>query len=179
MLIGIRRMHAKGFVHKDIKPANILINARKDVKLGDMGIATHDQGREYFSGQIGPVMYTAPEVFTQPRYDKKVDIFSFGLVVYELFTYRQRIMNTFYDVLKPVVFPMPSAMFMPLIRMCVSMDPDERLSAAEIEDKLSALNTGFWLVIKEKNINYHSMSIEQRDIIFTAYYSALLSAAVL
>ena len=41
---GLRRMHGKGFVHKDIKPDNILIDDSEGAKIGDMGVAVHNEG---------------------------------------------------------------------------------------------------------------------------------------
>ncbi len=65
-------MHAKGFVHKDIKPDNVLVDSENNAKLGDMGIALYDFGKGYFRGQLGTILYTAPEVHKQEKFNNKV-----------------------------------------------------------------------------------------------------------
>lgn len=165
-------MHAKGFVHKDIKPDNILVDADDKVKLGDMGIATYDFGRGYFSGELGTVLYTAPEVHEEKKFDNKVDIFSYGLVVYELFTYQRRMLSKLKDALMPVVFPTELDIFMPLITRCVSMDPHLRPSAAELEKMLQGLEDDFWKTIDKTykpRYKYYELGVEMRDGVFTSH----------
>ena len=176
---GIRRIHAKGFVHKDIKPDNILVNSHQSVKIGDMGIAIHDQGKGYFRDTIAPPIYSAPEIFCG-KFDNKVDIFSFGLVVYEIFTYKKRIVDPFEglvalfkNLLLPVQFTEPSKVFMPLIERCVCIEPAKRPMAQEIEKKLEEFDKQFWSSLPVKARDYINLSVEEKDRIFMIYYDSV------
>ena len=76
--------HSKNIMHRDIKPANIFLNEAGMFKLGDFGIArTLEMATAGFS-QKGTVTYVAPEVMYSNDYTKAVDIYSLGLVLYQL-----------------------------------------------------------------------------------------------
>lgn len=77
--------HRKGILHRDIKPENIFINRNGDYKLGDFGISRiiGSTPMSMASTGIGTPEYAAPEQISG-KYDKRVDIYSLGLVLYEL-----------------------------------------------------------------------------------------------
>lgn len=77
--------HQKGILHRDIKPENIFINSDGNFKLGDFGVSRilSAAPTAVASTGIGTPEYAAPEQFTG-RHDKRVDIYSLGLVLYEL-----------------------------------------------------------------------------------------------
>jgi serine/threonine protein kinase len=54
-------MHAKGFIHKDIKPDNILLTSSQNAKIGDMGVSAYKSGN-YCYDFLAPMNYSAPEV---------------------------------------------------------------------------------------------------------------------
>ncbi|MDO4553418.1 MAG: protein kinase [Bacillota bacterium] len=76
--------HSLGFVHRDIKPANIYRNAGGEYLLGDFGVS----GRSLSGGQLqtitGTTAYMAPEVALGESYDSRADIYSLGVVLYQL-----------------------------------------------------------------------------------------------
>ena len=71
-------------IHRDIKPANIFISETEDFKLGDFGVARIASASTGASTRAGTVNYMAPEVFRGEKYTSNVDIYSLGLVMYQL-----------------------------------------------------------------------------------------------
>ena len=83
-------IHANGVVHRDLKPENILVDANDDVKLIDFGIASDVSSRRLtyssFTATLGTPDYIAPEQVKGKRGDARTDIFSMGVILYEMLT---------------------------------------------------------------------------------------------
>jgi serine/threonine protein kinase len=79
--------HSKGVIHRDIKPANIIIDATGRVKITDFGIARLETSDLTHEGQLlGTPNYMAPERILGHKVDHRTDIFSMGVVLYEMLT---------------------------------------------------------------------------------------------
>ncbi|NCB50968.1 MAG: Stk1 family PASTA domain-containing Ser/Thr kinase [Clostridia bacterium] len=79
--------HAKGIIHRDIKPQNIMILKDGTIKVADFGIAALESAHEKRSGQaLGSVNYIAPEQARGEIPDARSDIYSLGVVMYEMLT---------------------------------------------------------------------------------------------
>lgn len=80
--------HEQGVVHRDVTPANILLTRQGQVKLTDFGLArAGGDGRVTSSGvMVGTAAYTAPEQVRGGEPDPRSDVYSFGAVLYEMFT---------------------------------------------------------------------------------------------
>ena len=100
--LGLKEIHESNIIHRDISPDNIFIDEENlKIKIGDFGISTISQ---YSYSPVGKYKYMAPEVqleegdeIQKVRYNKSVDIYALGCVLYELFTFRiyfdDRILN--------------------------------------------------------------------------------------
>lgn len=70
--------------HRDIKPANLFVSADRTYKLGDFGVAKRLEETGYAGSKQGTILYMAPEVYANRDYDHRADLYSLGLVMYQL-----------------------------------------------------------------------------------------------
>lgn len=89
-------VHAQGVVHKDIKPENVLVNAKQEAKLIDFSLAQTKMDRFLqFSKRIeGTPLYMAPEQIRGEKCDPRADVYSFGVMTYEILTRRPPFLGT-------------------------------------------------------------------------------------
>ena len=87
MCKALEHAHSKGIVHRDIKPQNIMMLRDGTIKVADFGIAALESAQEQRSDQtIGSVHYIAPEQARGETPDTRSDIYSLGVVMYEMLT---------------------------------------------------------------------------------------------
>ncbi|MFZ3331270.1 MAG: serine/threonine-protein kinase [Candidatus Acidiferrales bacterium] len=84
---GLKEAHAQGIVHRDLKPENVMIDAQGNVKIMDFGIArSMEAGTRLTGSMVGTPAYMAPEQVAGKPADYRTDIYSLGLMLYEMFT---------------------------------------------------------------------------------------------
>lgn len=92
---ALARAHNEGIVHRDLKPSNIMLTSDGHVKVMDFGLAKRVSGADSEVGEtrtglteygsmVGTVSYMSPEQIRGGEVDARSDVFSFGLVLYEL-----------------------------------------------------------------------------------------------
>jgi serine/threonine-protein kinase len=83
---GLAAAHEEGVLHRDLKPANVMIDGRGRAKITDFGLAGATAGISGREARVGTPQYMAPEQFDGRELTVQTDLYSLGLVLYELFT---------------------------------------------------------------------------------------------
>uniref|UniRef100_A0A3Q3XLX9 Eukaryotic translation initiation factor 2-alpha kinase 3 n=1 Tax=Mola mola TaxID=94237 RepID=A0A3Q3XLX9_MOLML len=148
-------LHSKGLMHRDLKPSNIFFTMDDVVKVGDFGLVTAmDQEEEeeedqpsaltpaplltWHTGQVGTKLYMSPEQLSGNSYSHKVDIYSLGLILFELlypFSTQMERVRTLTEVRAlhiPEVFSQNNVQELSMVRSMLSWSPNERPEAADI-----------------------------------------------
>jgi serine/threonine-protein kinase len=86
MCAGMQAAHEKGVLHRDLKPANIMIDGRGSVRIMDFGLAGLAEELKQEGSRAGTPAYMAPEQLQGKGVTARSDIYSLGLVLYEMFT---------------------------------------------------------------------------------------------
>lgn len=132
--------HRQGVVHRDIKPSNILVTSEKDVKIGDFSIAhinKLDATQTAPEGVMGSPRYMSPEQLREENISSQSDLFSLGVVMYELLTGRHPFLTDNFSRLIHLILneePPPMRDFRSdipesledIVRKAIAKDPEQR-----------------------------------------------------
>lgn len=166
ILDGIAYIHEQGMIHRDLKPVNIFLDSQDHVKIGDFGLATDHPANVAagtfeveesssavmpkpdptgnMTGMVGTALYVSPEVQgnTKATYNQKVDLFSLGIILFEM-SYRpmttgaERITVLSQLRVEPMIFPEDFAEYeqgtqRKVIEWLLNHDPALRPTAQEL-----------------------------------------------
>jgi serine/threonine-protein kinase len=146
VLNALAYIHANGVVHRDLKPENILVDENDNIKLIDFGIAGDSSSRRLtyanFTTALGTPDYISPEQVKGKRGDGRSDIYSMGVILYEMLTGKlpfhgptplaamnDRLLN--HPVPPQVADPSVSAQMQEILYRALERDPRNRYARAE------------------------------------------------
>jgi serine/threonine-protein kinase len=109
LLDGLAHAHAAGVIHRDVKPSNILINNDGRIKISDFGIARIESSQLTQVGDVlGTPHYMAPEQFMGADIGLQADLYSVGVIAYELLAGRKPFMGNSAKVMHQVMNQVPA-----------------------------------------------------------------------
>ncbi|PKY46846.1 kinase-like protein [Rhizophagus irregularis] len=144
---GLKHLHNQGIIHRDLHSGNILCENDDDVVISDLGISKSAMGSTKDNESVyGIIPYMAPEILQRKEYTIFSDIYSFGMIMWELMTGRLPFEDQTIDVglmskicrdglLPPITTNVPKD-YIELMQECWNSDPIKRPEAANISKKL-------------------------------------------
>ncbi|KAK9051906.1 hypothetical protein SSX86_028534 [Deinandra increscens subsp. villosa] len=147
---GMNYLHQNNIIHRDLKAANLLMDENDVVKVADFGVARVKAQTGVMTAETGTYRWMAPEVIEHKPYDLKADVFSFGIVLWELLTGKlpyeyltpvQAAIGVVQKGLRPTIPKNTQPKLAELLVKCWQKDPSLRPNFSEIIDILKEITT--------------------------------------
>lgn len=159
---GMNYLNSKSIMHRDLKPDNILLDEFNRPIITDFGLAKHYLGGLDQTPNIGTPTHEAPEVIEAKNYNCKVDVYSFGVLMYEVVSgfepYNKvpsfKLLNDVAKGFRPKLDVPMKESFRNLIRSCLEQNPEKRPEFNDIV-KLIAFDKNFYLDGVDESIVLH------------------------
>ncbi|XP_024032982.1 serine/threonine-protein kinase STY46 isoform X1 [Morus notabilis] len=145
---GMSYLHQNNIIHRDLKAANLLMDENGVVKVADFGVARVKAQSGVMTAETGTYRWMAPEVIEHKPYDHKADIFSFGVVLWELLTGKlpyeyltplQAAVGVVQSGLRPPIPKHTHPKLVEILERCWEKDPALRPDFSEIIEMLQQL----------------------------------------
>ncbi|XP_009588108.1 serine/threonine-protein kinase STY46 isoform X1 [Nicotiana tabacum] len=145
---GMNYLHQNNIIHRDLKAANLLMDENEVIKVADFGVARVKAQTGVMTAETGTYRWMAPEVIEHKPYDHKADVFSFGVVLWELLTGKlpyeyltplQAAIGVVQKGLRPTIPKHTPPRLAELLETCWQQDPTSRPDFSEIVDILQQI----------------------------------------
>ncbi|XP_065043789.1 serine/threonine-protein kinase STY46-like isoform X2 [Musa acuminata AAA Group] len=145
---GMNYLHQNNIIHRDLKAANLLMDENEVVKVADFGVARVKAESGVMTAETGTYRWMAPEVIEHKPYDHKADVFSFGIVMWELLTAKlpyeyltplQAAVGVVQKGLRPTLPKNTHPKLDELLHKCWQLDPAARPDFSEILEILQLI----------------------------------------
>ncbi|KAJ6318638.1 hypothetical protein OIU76_014067 [Salix suchowensis] len=148
---GLSYLHSKKIVHRDVKTENMLLDSHRNLKIADFGVARVEaQNPCEMTGETGTLGYMAPEVLDGKPYNRRCDVYSFGICLWEIYCCDMPYPNlSFADVssavvrqnLRPEIPRCCPSSLANVMRRCWDGNAEKRPEMAEVVKMLEAVDT--------------------------------------
>ncbi|MCQ2818167.1 MAG: serine/threonine-protein kinase Nek [archaeon] len=138
---ALTHIHNKRIIHRDLKPNNLFLSSHNVIKIGDFGASKSLLFKNQLAGTVvGTPLYMSPEVVDAKEYNNKVDMWSLGVILYELITLKNpfeanSMPASFNKILQSKYPPLPESTnkeLKDLVYSLIQVDPNKRPSASEV-----------------------------------------------
>ncbi|XP_021731067.1 serine/threonine-protein kinase STY8-like [Chenopodium quinoa] len=146
--MGMEYLHKNNIVHRDLKTANLLMEKMGVAKIADFGVAKVQTQSGVMTAETGTYRWMAPEVIGHQPYDHKADVFSFGIVIWELLTGElpyssltplQAAIGVVQKGLRPAIPKHVHSNLADLLERCWHLDPTLRPNFSEVTGVLQQM----------------------------------------
>eukprot|EP00268_Persea_americana_P064622 TRINITY_DN8528_c0_g1_i3.p1 TRINITY_DN8528_c0_g1~~TRINITY_DN8528_c0_g1_i3.p1 ORF type:complete len:384 (-),score=83.47 TRINITY_DN8528_c0_g1_i3:484-1635(-) len=148
---GLSYLHSRKIVHRDVKTENMLLDAHRTLKIADFGVARVEaQNPRDMTGETGTLGYMAPEVLAGKPYNRRCDVYSFGICLWEIYCCDMPYADlSFAEVssavvrqnLRPEIPRCCPSSFANIMRKCWDANAEKRPDMDEVVKLLEAIDT--------------------------------------
>ncbi|XVE65966.1 hypothetical protein DITRI_Ditri08aG0043600 [Diplodiscus trichospermus] len=148
---GLSYLHSRKIVHRDVKTENMILDAHRNLKIADFGVARVEaQNPRDMTGETGTLGYMAPEVLDGKPYNRRCDVYSFGICLWEIYCCDMPYPDlSFADVssavvrqnLRPEIPRCCPSSLANIMRKCWDANPEKRPEMDEVVRMLEAVDT--------------------------------------
>ena len=193
ILIGIARgmmiLHSFHVIHRDLKPENILLDSNFQPYITDFGLSKFYDPKNSMNqsnSDFGTAAYMSPEVINSDKFNTKADVYSFGIIMYEILSGKRAYEELFQGKNKITIFTLKKKVsegYRPvieegsikkslqlLIEKCWSENPSERPTFSELFKKLSLCNEDYFSELEENTFEPTIIDDDDDDHEFNKKY---------
>lgn len=148
---GLSYLHSENIVHRDVKSENMLLDKKMTVKIADFGVARVEaQNPKDMTGETGTIGYMAPEVLDGKPYNRKCDVYSFGICLWEIYccdmpypdlSFAETTSAVVKQNLRPEIPRCCPSALSSVMKKCWDANPDKRPNMDEVVHLLEAIDT--------------------------------------
>ncbi|KAL3507863.1 hypothetical protein ACH5RR_033245 [Cinchona calisaya] len=148
---GLSYLHSKKIVHRDVKAENMLLDTYRTLKIADFGVARVEaQNPQDMTGETGTLGYMAPEVLDGKPYNRKCDVYSFGICLWEIYccdlpypdlSFAEVSSAVVRQHLRPEIPRCCPSSLANIMKKCWDANPEKRPDMEEVVRLLEAIDT--------------------------------------